>query len=150
MKHLVLASLAAAGLATAAYAFAPADTIRMRQANYKQMAAALKGTNDQLRADSPSLPLIRQHSALLNRHAVRVLRWFPRGTGPESGVRTRAKAEIWTDRRGFTQAGARLLVAARELDAAARRGDIARVRAAFPGLRGACGACHDAYRGPEQ
>ena len=150
MKHLILASFAVAGLASAAFAFAPADTIRMRQANYKQMGAAMKGLNDQLRADSPALPQIRQHSALLRRHALQVLNWFPRGTGPESGVRTRAKAEIWTDRPGFSRAGARLLVAARELDAAARRGDIAQVRAALPGLRGACGACHDAYRGPEQ
>lgn len=149
MKRILLASLAAAGLASAAFAFAPADTIRMRQANYKQMGAAMHGITQQARGDSPSIPEIRRHSALILRHAPNVLAWFPRGTGPEARVRTRAKAEIWSDRRGFTTAGAQLLVAARQLDAAARSGDLARVRAALPGLRRACGGCHEAYRGPE-
>lgn len=149
MKY-VLASLALAGVATAALAFAPADTIRMRQGNYKQMAAAMKGIGDQLKGGSPSIPQVRRHSAVILRHSPRVLRWFPRGTGPEAGIRTRAKPEIWSDPRGFRLAGARLLVAARAMDSAARSGDAARVRAALPGLRGACGGCHDAYRGPER
>jgi cytochrome c556 len=150
LKNFLLAGLAIAGTATAAFALAPADTIRMRQANYKQMAGAVKGINDQIRADSPSLPDIRRHSALLNRHAVQVLRWFPRGTGPEAGVRTRAKPEIWSDPRGFRTAGARLLVATRALDAAARRGDVDAIRAGFRGVQSACGGCHEGYRGPAQ
>lgn len=150
MKRLILAGLGLFGVATAAFALGPADTIRMRQANYKQMAAAMKGINDQLRGGSPSNSEIRRNSALIVRHSLQVLNWFPRGTGPESGVRTRAKPEIWSDRRGFTRAGARLLVAARQLDRAARGGDIAQVRAAVPPVQRACGGCHEAYRGPER
>jgi cytochrome c556 len=150
VKRIVLASLAAAGLATAAVALAPADTIRMRQGNYKQMGSAMHGLVQQTRSGSPSIPEIRRHSALLLRFAPQVLQWFPAGTGAEAGVRTRAKAEIWSDRQGFRTAGARLLLAARRMDAAARSGDIARVRAALPALQGACGGCHEAYRGPDE
>jgi len=149
VKRAILAALALAGTATAAFALAPADTIRMRQANYKQMAAALKGVNDQLRSDAPSLPELRRNAGLISRHALQVLNWFPRGTGAEAGIRTRAKAEIWSDPQGFRRAGARLLVAARGLDAAAGRGDVAAVRTAFGEVRGACGGCHDAFRAPE-
>jgi len=154
MKHFLLASFAIAGLAATAAAQAgrapPADTIRMRQANYKQMAGAMKGINDQLRSESLSLPDVRRHSALIARHAVQVLNWFPHGTGPEAGVRTRAKAEIWSDPSGFRTAGARLLVTARTMDAAARRGDLPAIRAAMPRLQSACGGCHEAYRGPDR
>ena len=120
----------------------------MRQANYKQMSSAMHGLTQQVRSGAPSLPEIRRQSALILRFAPRVLQWFPRGTGSEAGVRTRARAEIWSDRQGFRLAGARLLVAARQMDAAARGGDLARIRAALPALQGACGGCHETYRGP--
>ena len=79
-----------------------------------------------------------------------MLGWFPRGTGPETGVRTRAKPEIWSNPSGFRLAGAALLVAARELSAAAQSGDVARIRAALPGVTRACGGCHDSFRAPER
>lgn len=151
MKRLVLAIAAAASAAAAAQLPRQdaAGTIRVRQANYKQMAGAMKGIRDQLRASRPALPLIRRSSAVIAGHAVNVLRWFPRGTGPEAGVRTRALPQIWTDQASFTRRGAALVVAARNLDAAARAGDAARVRAALPAVASACGACHDDFRAPE-
>jgi cytochrome c556 len=153
VKHFVLAAAALAGIVTAAAAqnraSHAADTIRMRQANYKQMGAAMKGINDQIRGGAPAIDAIRGGSRTILRHAPNVLRWFPRGTGPESGIRTRARPEIWSDHAGFTRAGATLLVAAQRLDAAARGGDIAAIRAAVPPVARACGSCHDSYRAPE-
>lgn len=153
MRHFVLAAAAAACLVTAAAAqLRPAQaagTIRARQAKYKQMAAAIKGINDQLRSGSPSVPAIRAGSAVIARHAPQLLRWFPRGTGPESGVRTRALPGIWSNHAAFTRAGAGLVVAARNLDAAARSGDVAAIRAAVPGVARACSNCHDDFRAPE-
>jgi len=149
MKQLALtAAVVAAIVATAAIA-APADTIRMRQANYKQIGAAMKGINEQLRGGAPSIDAIRAGSHTIVGFAPQVLRWFPRGTGPEAGVRTRARPEIWTDHAGFRRAGAGLLVAARNFDAAARRGDLDAIRAAAPQLAHACSNCHDDYRAPE-
>jgi cytochrome c556 len=153
VKHLALAAAALAAAVTAAAAqnraAPPAETIRMRQTNYKQMGAAMKGINEQVRSSSPQIEAIRAGSRTILGHAPNVLRWFPRGTGPESGVRTRALPEIWSDHAGFTRAGATLLVAARNLDAAARRGDIAAIRAAMPAVGRACSSCHDSYRAPE-
>jgi cytochrome c556 len=153
VKHLALAAAALAAVVTAAAAqnraTPPAETIRMRQTNYKQMGAAMKGINEQVRSSSPQIEAIRAGSRTILGHAPNVLRWFPRGTGPESGVRTRARPEIWSDHAGFTRTGATLLVAARNLDAAARRGDIAAIRAAMPAVGRACSSCHDSYRAPE-
>lgn len=153
MKKLVLASAAAATLCGAAFAQRPApnaaQTIQARQGNYKQMAAALKGISDQLRSGGPDLARIRPGAALLADRSVFVLRWFPRGTGPQPGVRTRATTEIWSNAAGFREAGARFVVAARALNSAAQAGDLAGIRAALPAVQRACGACHDDFRGPE-
>jgi len=149
MKQLILiAAAVAAILATAAIA-APADTIRMRQANYKQIGAAMKGINEELRGSAPSLPAIRARSRIIIGFAPQVLRWFPPGTGLEAGIPTRARPEIWTDHAGFRRAGAGLLVAARAFDAAARLGDLDAIRGAASRLAHACSVCHDDYRAPE-
>ncbi len=156
MRHFVSGALAVAAIlaanaaAAGAQDRAPAETIRMRQANYKQMGAAMKGLNEEMRGGRPSLATVRRHAAVIARHAPMVLRWFPHGSGPEAGVRTRAKAAIWTDPHGFRRAGAALLLASGGLSAAARRGDMAAIRTAVPALANACGGCHEDYRGPEQ
>jgi cytochrome c556 len=150
VKHVLLGAAAFAAIATAAYAQRAApQIIQTRQASYKQMAAALKGINDQLRGGSPDIAQIRRRAALLANYGVQVLRWFPRGSGPQAGVRTRARPEIWSDRAGFERAGARLLIAARGVNRAARSGDVAAIRASMPALRQACSGCHDDYRAPE-
>jgi len=153
MRSLILlgtASLALVGVAVAQTpARTPAQLIQARQAGYKQILAAFKGLNGQVRAPEPSLPAIRQHSAVLARLAPRVGGWFPAGTGPDTGVRTRAKAEIWSDRATFRTRSVNFVVAARRLHAAARANDLAAVRAALPGVGGSCRECHDQFRGPE-
>lgn len=154
MKKLVLTSAAAVMLCGAAFAQRPApnpaQTIQARQANYKQMASALKGISDQLRSGNPNLAQIRPRAALLANRSTHVLAWFPHGTGPEARVRTRAKPEIWSNAAGFRHAGATFVVAARALNDAASAGDVARIRAAFPAVQRSCGACHDSFRGPQE
>lgn len=154
MKKLVLATVAVAAICGAAYAQRPAAnaaaTIQARQGNYKQIAAALHEIQVQLRADAPDVAQIRPRAALLADRSVRVLSWFPRGTGPEAGVRTRAKPDIWSNPAGFRQAGATFVVAARALNAAARAGDLAQIRTAFTGVSHACSNCHDTFRAPAQ
>ena len=154
MKRFMLASVAVAAICGAAYAQRPAAnaaaTIQARQGNYKQMAAALHEIQEQLRSGAPDVAQIRPRAALIADRSVRVLTWFPRGTGPEAGVRTRAKPDIWSNPAGFRQAGATFVVAARSLNAAARSGDVAQIRAAFAGVSHACSNCHDSFRGPAQ
>jgi cytochrome c556 len=149
LKHKLLTAAAIAAIVTTAAAQRPADQIRARQAHYKQMGEAMKAINDQLHGSAPSIDTIRQGSRVILGFAPQILRWFPPGTGPEAGVRTRALPEIWSDNLNFRRAGATLLVAARALDAAARRGDLAAIRAAVPQVAHACGNCHDTYRAPQ-
>lgn len=153
MRTFALIVSALAGVAAVAAAQTPArtpaDLIRARQAGYKQMAPAMKAVFDQTRAGEPSLDVIRANSATIARIAPLVGGWFPHGTGPEVGVPTRAKPEIWSNTQLFRQRAAELVVAARALDGAAQSGDMAAIRSAFAPLRQACSNCHDTFRGPE-
>lgn len=149
MNKLAFAAFAVAALAGVAVAQPFVHRISDRQANYKQMGAAMKGLGEQMHADAPDVAIVRRNAAVLLHFAPQVLTWFPRGTGPEAGVRTRALPVIWSDRAGFQRAGAGLLVATRHLDAAARSGDLAQIRAAVPEVAHACATCHDTYRAPE-
>ena len=152
MRHWILLGAAVSGLVSMDVAQAPARTpaelIANRQAGYKQIQAAMKGIGDQFRASEPSPPVIRQHSAALARLTPQVGGWFPRGTGPEAGVRTRAKAEIWSEPQRFRSASVDLVVAARRLEAAARGSDTAAIQSAYRALGATCSACHDRFRGP--
>lgn len=153
MRQVALLGIAVFGLVGIAVAQTPARTpaqlIQNRQAGYKQIGAAFRGVQEQVRAGEPSLPTLRQHAATLARLAPQVSGWFPHGTGPEAGVRTRALPAIWANQTAFRAASVNLVVASRQLEAAAQGSDIAAIRAAFQGLGRTCGACHDQFRGPE-
>ncbi|MGE0179218.1 MAG: cytochrome c [Sphingomonas sp.] len=153
MRRFVLLGLATAGLVGVAVAQTPARTpaelIQNRQAGYKQIGAAFRGLFEQTRASEPNPATIRQHSATIARLAPNVSGWFPAGTGPETGLRTRAKAEIWTSPQDFRTGSVNLVVAARRMEQAAAGSDMAAIREAFRALQGTCAACHDRFRGPE-
>jgi cytochrome c556 len=69
---------------------------------------------------------------------------FPEGSG---GGDSRAKAEIWSDRAGFDAAMKNAQAAATAMAAVTEE---AAFVPAMKGLGGACKACHDKYRLPEQ
>lgn len=63
-----------------------------------------------------------------------------------SGVKSRAKPEIYKDMAKFKAAADTLEAEAAKLGAAARAKNEAGVRAAFGGVAKACGSCHDAFQ----
>ena len=70
---------------------------------------------------------------------------FPAGTGPGTG-RTRAKAEIWTNRADFEQRARTFSEAAEGLVAAAAANDMAAAGVAWDATWEGCNACHRLYR----
>ncbi|MBX3562288.1 MAG: cytochrome c [Sphingomonas sp.] len=127
-----------------------AGTIRTRQAHYKEMARLSKAIGDQLKARNPAVGEIQGNARRLADLAPQILTWFPAGSGPESGIRTRARPEIWTDQEGFGEAAARFVATSQEFSTIAGGGDLDAIRTLQPDLGPACRNCHDRFRAPEQ
>ena len=133
-------------VATCAIAATPADTIAARQANYKQIGKAMKGIGDELKKPDPSVPVIHAGAKTIVGLAPHVLKWFPKGSGPESGVKTGALPAVWEKWPEFKLAAVKMLTASKALDAAAVTGDLAKIKPAVGALGGTCKGCHETFR----
>jgi cytochrome c556 len=133
--------------ASGAIAAGAADVIAARQANFKQIGKANKGIMDELKNPAPSVPVLQANAKTLATLAPQVVRWFPAGSGPESGATTKALPAIWQQNAKFKEAAANFATATRNLNAAAASGDIARIRAAYGAVGGTCKGCHETFRG---
>ena len=143
-------SVAAAGLAGAALAQTAAEkAVTARQAGYKQMGASFKTINDELKKDAPDMAAIAAAATKMRDLSAAAPSWFPKGSGAESGAKTRAKAEIWADAAGFAAAQRGLQTQTTQLQKLAAAGDLAGVRGQVKPTGGACATCHDKYRTPQ-
>jgi cytochrome c556 len=121
-----------------------------RHENFKQQGAAFKAILDELKKGDPDKAVIATNAAKLKGLAGQLPTWFVRGSGPESGYKTDAKAEVWSDGPGFTAAANRLQVETSKLDQLAQAGDVSAIKAQARAVGGACKNCHDKYRVPEK
>jgi cytochrome c556 len=150
MKAGAALSLAAAGT-YAASAAAPAISaaIAARKANYKEIGGAFKTVNDEIKSGAPDMNTVRPLAKDIATRAALQLKNFPRGSGPESGLKTRAKAAIWSDAAAFLKLQNDMVSAAKTLSAAAAGGNAAALASARDALGASCKSCHDRFREPE-
>jgi cytochrome c556 len=141
-----IAGLAGAPLLVASAADSPADIIKTRQDGLKKMGLAFKNVNDELKTDSPKLAVIQESAKVFQQTAKEIKGWFPAGSGPESGVKTKAKAEIWSQAADFAAARDKLATEADAFAQTAASGDIDKIKAQVRPMGGACGNCHRTFR----
>ena len=147
---LVASGTARAPAATRAPAMVPADVIRTRQAGLKEMGTAFKNAMDGLRSSEPQMILIQQSARTIKNNSVALRGWFPAGSGPQPGLKTAAKPEIWTKPAEFRAAQDQLARAADAFQTATASGNVDAIRAAARTLGGSCKNCHDQFRVPDQ
>jgi len=143
---LFLAAALIGSLAGTQAQAAPADTIQARQKNLKEMGEAFKTVRDQVKLSSPDMAAIQAAGQTIKKHSEAMSTWFPKGTGPEVGVKTAAKPEIWSDAAGFETARTNFVAAAAKFAEVTKSGDKATVSAGIGPMGGACKGCHDKYR----
>lgn len=153
MAGIALAMGLTVGFAGAAFAFdepvpntAAGHAVAVRHANYHQLGGAFKALNDELKKDTPDKAVVSANAQKMAALADQLPTWFPKGSGPESGAKTGAKPNIWTDPAGFAAAARMLQVETAKLQQVAMTGDMAAVRAQVRATGGACKNCHDKYR----
>ena len=142
----VIAGLAVSVVvAGAAIAAASTDIIKTRQQGLKDMGAAAKVIRDELKG-TPDLEKIKDASAKIQKTADEMANWFPSGSGPEAGVNTAAKPDIWSDPDGFSSARKALVEQSAKLAEAAKSGDAQAVGASFKNVGKSCGGCHEKFK----
>lgn len=148
-------AVAACVAATATQAAEPAPAspvtpggkaVAARQAHYKELNGAFRTINDELRKDPPDKALIASEAAKMKAFATDLPSWFPKGSGPEAGAKTAAKAEIWTDAADFAAAAAALQAETAKLQEASVAGDLDVIKVEARAAGGACKGCHDRFR----
>jgi cytochrome c556 len=125
----------------------PAEVISVRQQGFKKMGAAFKFIHKELSGPAPDPGKLATAAADIKATTQAIAGWFPPGSGPEAGVKTQAKAEIWTDAKGFAATRAAFV---RQVEKSARQFGDPRERGAWKdssvALGQACKDCHDSYR----
>lgn len=144
--RLTLSAIALA-LVGAPLLAAPADQIRARINGYRELGAAFKNVNDGLRGDVQTV-LIQQSAREIRNASRAQYEWFPAGTGPQAGVKTAAKAEIWSRSTQFKAAQDAFAQQADAFQRAAASGNAATIRAEARKLGATCKGCHDTFRVP--
>jgi cytochrome c556 len=135
------------GVGAVALAQSSAEVINVRQQGFKKLGAAFKVIHKELSASSPDAARIAAAAAEIKASTDVMGGWFPPGSGPQSGVKTQAKAEIWTDASGFAATRAAY---ARQVEKSVRQlldpGAKATWKDSSAALGQACKDCHDSYR----
>ena len=145
-----MAAMVVGSFAVGAIAATPAETVKARQANYKQIGKAFKAVRDELKNPAPSIAVMQASGKTFDELAPKLPTWFPAGTGPEAGVKTEALPVIWQKNDDFKAAAAKFATAAHAFNLAAQSGNIDAVKAAVPGLGGACKNCHDTFKAKDE
>jgi cytochrome c556 len=142
-----LAVLAAAGCASMeAPKMTSAQAIAARQQLMKDQGAAMRSIQEKLKAGQ--VQAIVPEAETLARTSKEMLKMFPEGS-VDPAV-SRAKPEIWQKWPEFEGYAKSLDTKATQLIATARTGNAQATGAAVTDLgKTTCGACHNAFRGPE-
>ena len=144
---LAAALLSSLGFTLVEAASPQAAQIKPRQDKLRDMGGALKAITDELKKPKvdwdnviiPNTQTIKDRSAYL-------LNWFPKGSGPEAGVKTYALPAIWQKQDDFTKLGKAAQAEAIKLDQVANSRNLDALKAEAVTMGKACKACHDDYR----
>jgi len=148
-KRIIEVALCAtliAGLATASLAQGAADVVAKRQAAMKTLFPSANAINAAAKAGDFDTAGTKAKELSATVHGFGGQ--FPAGSGLAEGVKTRAKAEIWTDAAGFKAALDKSSGATDAVVAAVATKDADKIAAAVTAFQGTCGGCHTPFRGP--
>ena len=123
--------------------------VEARKVNYKEIGGAFKTITDEIKTGAPDLNTIGPMAQEIRTRALDQLKYFPAGSGVESGEKTRGKAEIWSNFDDFTASHEKFVSAAERLAAAVQGGDLTGLSTLHSNLGSTCKGCHDRFREPD-
>ncbi|WP_051362216.1 c-type cytochrome [Solimonas soli] len=150
--HLSSAAVAMALLFVAACERKPPLAPEIKQAmearheGFETIGDSMKKIGDTLKGGGQLDPELAAAAKKINELAPQTKTWFPAGSGPETGRKTGAKAEIWAQPEVFAEKRDAFIAAAARLAQLADANDAAGFATQAGELGQACKGCHDQFR----
>ena len=136
------------GVISAGAAFAQGSPIKQRQTIMDGYGKAVELVGKMAKGETPyDAKAAADAMKSIGATSVTFVGLFPEGT--EKGEKTRAKPEIWKNKKDFADWGKQLQEDATKAQAAAA-GGLNSFKTALGALGKTCGGCHDDYRAPEK
>ena len=124
--------------------------IKSRQDKLRDMGGALKAIDDELKKGSPDWDnVILPNVETLQGRSGFLLNWFPKGSGPESGIKTYALPAIWQKGDDFIKLGKAMQGETAKFKQVSATRNAGALREESIALGKSCKACHDNYRSPD-
>lgn len=123
----------------------PEDAIKYRQSAFFVMSQHFGRLGAMANGRAPFDAKVAQDNAAIV-ETMSKLPWAAFGPGTETGIPSKAKAEIWTEKSKFDQSADKMMTELAKLNTAAKTGNLDALKAAFGDAAGTCKACHDSYR----
>lgn len=128
----------------------PEDAIKTRQAGYMFMgwnmakikAMAVDNSED---FDTKKMQAAANAIAAIANSGMGAL-YMPGSEKDIGNIKTRAKAEIFTDKEGVKEVAVKFIQAANDMQKVAQSDDVFAIADQFKKLGSSCKACHDKYR----
>lgn len=120
--------------------------VETRQGNFKEIAKNFKALNGELKAGAPTSDKALAAIDVITPYGPQIPTWFPEGSGPSTGLKMEAKAEIWEKPELFAEKAQAFEDAAAALATAREAEDADMITAAVGGLGKTCKGCHDNFK----
>lgn len=123
-----------------------AEAMHTRHEGFEHIGDSMKKIADTLKGGGSLNPDLVDAAHKINELAPQLKDWFPAGSGPETGRKTGAKPEIWTQPDEFALKRETFVTEAAKLSELADANDAAGFAAQVPALGKACKGCHEEFR----
>jgi cytochrome c556 len=119
---------------------------QQRHADFEKIGDAYETLEKQIKKSKPDTAVIQREAALVLTMGKEIPNWFPEGSGPDKGIKTKARAEIWTQAADFARLQETFMATAEKLNQTAAAGDFSTIAAQFEQMGEACSECHKQFR----
>ena len=123
-----------------------AQFIHARHDHFHALGKSVKSLREQIGRADPDWNRIATDANQIERLAAALPTWFPQGSGPGHGIKTKARARIWAQPQAFAVAAKNLSTRAQDLAQAVGSHDPRALRQRARSLGQACGSCHHRFR----
>jgi cytochrome c556 len=152
IKHFshVLGLLFVGVMAMSAPAAAQSDTAKQaardRHEKFEDLGTAFENIEKEAKKSTPDSAKVQRYAAEIETSGKDSINWFPAGSGPGNGFKTKAKAEVWSKPTEFQDLHDKFIAEATKLNQIAATADKAALAVQVHATGEACSECHEHFR----